>query len=136
MAKQSKNERRSSNDFFNTDYFKDEEPEEVENDDLSNFEAEANEEVTDHMLAIRQATKNSRKSLENQWSTDFYFCAYFADEDQRNEFLRKADALGLVKDNFINGAALAERLGIDLKPKEIEVPKLFAPKKDWLDIIL
>jgi hypothetical protein len=132
MAKQSKNSRSSSNDFFNTDYFKDEEPEE----EIENFEKATNEEVSEHMLAIRKATADSRKSLENQWSTDFYFCAFFADEDQRNEFLRKAGALGLVKDNFINGAALAEALGIELTPKEIEVPKLFAAKKDWLDITM
>lgn len=131
-AKKAKN-RNATNDFFQTDYFKEEDPDDV---DVDNFEQAANAEVSEHMQAIRDATANSRKSLETQWSTDYYFCAYFADEDQRNEFLQKAGALGLVKDNFINGPALAAALGIELTPKEVTTPKLFAAKKDWFDITM
>ncbi len=121
-------------DIFNFDSPADDESDDIS--DIENFEKAANEEVAEHMLAIREATANTKKSLENQWNTDFYFCAYFADNDQRDEFLRKADALGLVKDNFIDGSLLAEKLGIDLTPKEIEVPKLFNAKKDWFDITM
>jgi hypothetical protein len=130
--------KRASNDFMNSDYFVEDDSDdvEVESSDVSNFENEMNDEITDHMKSIREATKNSRKSLENQWSTDFYFCAYFADQAQRDEFLKKIEALNLVKDNFINGAALAECLGISLTPKEIEVPKLFAAKTAWDDITM
>lgn len=125
----------SNDDPFSMDFYTSDD--DFQNDEENvNFEQAANEEVTQYMLDIRKATADSKKSLETQWSTDYYFCAYFADQEQRDEFLRAADALGLVKDNFINGQLLAERLGIQLKPKEIEVPRLFAAKKDWLDIIL
>lgn len=134
MSKNKKSKRNSNDDFFSgsSSFFEDQEPE-VE---VENFEQAANEEVSQYMLDIREATKKSQKSLENQWNTDFYFCAYFADQEQRDEFLKKAEALGLVKDNFINGAKLAEALGIELENKAIEVPRLFAPKKDWLDITM
>lgn len=128
----SKTKKRTSSDFFNNNFF-DETPVEKE---IDNFEKAANEEISEHMLSIREATANSRKSLEDQWNTDFYFCAFFADQEQRDEFLQKAKAIDLVKDNFINGAKLAELLGIDLTPKDIKVPKLFAPKKDWFDITM
>lgn len=131
----SKSNRTSNDDFFSAaSYFEDDEQEEEA--PIENFEKAANEEVSEHMLAIREATKKTQKSLENQWNTDFYFCAYFADNDQRDEFLKKAEVLGLVKDNFINGQKLAEALGIELEPKKIEVPRLFSPKKDWFDITM
>ncbi|PPK98998.1 hypothetical protein [Parapedobacter indicus] len=142
MAKKSKTPSSDPFDAFNSfssfDDF-DSFDKEAESDVVTeheSLEAEAKAEVTDHMLAIREATKNTQKSLQDQWSTDFYFCAFFADQAQRDEFLQKAGALGLVKDNFINGQKLAELLGIDLTPRTIEKPRLFAPKKDWFDITL
>lgn len=123
----------SSFDIFND--FDDTETEQEESK-FDTLEEEAKAEVTEYQLAIREANAKTRKSLESQWNTDFYFCAFFADQGQRDEFLSKCEALGLVKDNFINGALLAEKLGIDLTPKTIETPRLFAPKKEWLDITM
>lgn len=119
-------------DSFSLDNF--DEHSEEQNSQFESLEEEAKAEVTEYQLAIREASANTRKSLEDQWNTDFYFCAFFANQSQRDEFLKKAGALGLIKDNFINGQKLAEILGIYLEPKEITTPKLFAPKKDWLDI--
>src|SRR5690606_33309918 len=95
-----------------------EEPEQDNQSTFNSLEEEAKEEVTEHQLAIREASANTRKSLEEQWNTDFYFCAFFANQAQRDEFLEKAGALGLVKDNFINGQKLAELLGIALTDQE------------------
>ncbi len=108
----------------------------VDESDFESLESEAKAEITEHQKAIREATANTRKSLENQWNTDFYCCLFFADQAQRDEFLEKAGALGLLKDNFINGQKFAESIGISLTPRTIERPKLFAPKKDWFDITL
>lgn len=129
-----KKKNNTSSSFFDSDFFAEEPEEQAESENT--FEKDVNDEVDAHMLAIREATKNTRKSLESQWSTDYYFCAFFADQEQRDEFLRKAGALGLVKDNFINGPKLAELLGIELTEKTIEAPRLFAPKSDWFDITM
>lgn len=120
--------------FPSFDDFSDEPQQDQSNFD--SYEEEAKAEVTDYQLAIRQASANTRKSLEDQWNTDYYFCAFFANQTQRDQFLQKAGALGLIKDNFINGQKLAELLGIDIEPQQIVTPKLFAPKKDWFDITM
>ncbi|GEM_PF-6331458 len=140
----SKSKKQPSNDFdpFASSFtsfpsfadFSDEPQQDTSN--YESYEEEAKAEVTDYQLAIREASAKTRKSLEDQWNTDYYFCAFFANQAQRDQFLQKAGALGLIKDNFINGQKLAELLGIDIEPQQIETPKLFAPKKDWFDITM
>lgn len=141
----SKSKKQKSSDFDNfNDFdsfsafpsFDDFEETEQEESNFDSLEEESKNEVTEYQLAIREASANTRKSLQDQWNTDFYFCAFFANQSQRDEFLEKAGALGLIKDNFINGQKLAELLGIDIEPQQITTPKLFAPKKDWFDITM
>lgn len=138
MSKSSKNKAENINidDFSVFDSFQSFDFDQDFSEDTSHesLEEEAKAEVTEYQLAIREASANTQKSLEQQWNTDFYFCAFFASQEQRDEFLKKVGALGLIKDNFINGPKLAELLGIPLTEQIITVPKLFAPKTDWFDI--
>lgn len=136
MSKTKKSEFDPFDAFSSFNSFDSSTDDDQESNDFESLEAEATAEVTSHQLAIRDAATNTRKSLENQWNTDFYFCTFFADQAQRDEFLEKAGALGLIKDNFINGQMLAELLGVAITQRTIERPKLFAPKKDWFDITM
>lgn len=95
----------------------------------------ANEEISETLQAFKTRAKDEAAEKANNTSSEFWFAVYFADEDQRNEFLEKIKAFTLLDDQYINGEKLAKRLGIDLTPKKIKKPKPFRMPKGITDLI-
>ncbi|WP_157488317.1 hypothetical protein [Dyadobacter crusticola] len=95
----------------------------------------ANQEISETLKAFKDRSKGEKSEKATNTNSEFWFAVYFADEDQRNEFLRKINSLSLLDDQYINGEALARKMGIELTPKKIKKPKPFRKPKNIDDLI-
>lgn len=97
----------------------------------TNFEQATGNEVKDYQAKLREQTKNEQKHIENATSTGYYFCVYFADKEQRDEFLDNAGLAGANIGQYINGERLAQAVGVPLTKKKIDKPKVFRLNKNF-----
>lgn len=95
----------------------------------------ASEEISETLSAFKKRANTEASEKSSNTNSEFWFAVYFADEAQRNQFLRKIDGMGLLNDQYINGEALAKKLGVELTPKKIKKPKPFRSPKNIEDII-
>lgn len=95
----------------------------------------ANEEVSEALSLFKSRAKGEEAEKQANVSSEYWFAVYFADEEQRNEFLEKIKAFSLLQDQYINGEALARKLGVEITPKKIKKPKPFRQPKNIGDLI-
>ena len=93
------------------------------------------EEVSATLSAFKTRAKNEASEKVQNTNSEYWFAVYFADEAQRNEFLKKVNAMQLLNDQYINGEALAKKLGVEITPKKIKRPKPFRTPKNIEDLI-
>lgn len=82
------------------------------------------------VLAITKEFKNAREKekevKDKNTNTAFWFCVYFQDEEQKNEFFEK---IGLTKTEtagqYIDGITFAKKVGIQIDRKEVKKPGKF-----------
>ena len=98
-------------------------------------EVVSSEEISETLSAFKSRAKDEESKKSNNTNSDFWFAVYFADEGQRNEFLKKINSMGLLNDQYINGEEFAKKLGIELTPKKIKKPKPFRRPKGIDDLI-
>lgn len=98
-----------------------------------NFEKETNREVSEAHQKLRAATLNEQKSTNDVLSTGYWFNVYFADTEQRDEFIKNAGLDKLIHGQYFNGEQFAEKLGVKLTKKKIKTPKAFRKHKNLTD---
>lgn len=95
-----------------------------------NFEAETKQEINEYHQKLRAQTNAEKDGIDKATSTGFYFCVYFADTEQKDEFIANAGLTGQNIGQYFNGEKFAETLGVKLKKKKIANPKVFRRHKN------
>lgn len=99
-----------------------------------NFEEETSKEYDELSEKFKARAKDESDKKKQNTSTEYWFCAYFANQFQRDEFLKKIGALNDLIDQYIPGDVLAEKLGVDIPYQEITIPKSFRVNKDIVSL--
>lgn len=101
--------------------------EEKSNDpiDQINFEAETKAEISEVLKAFKQRAKDEAAAKEQNVSTEYWFAVYFANQDQRDAFLKAVKLLGLLEDQYIDGLTFAKALNVAIPQTEIKTPTSF-----------
>jgi hypothetical protein len=92
------------------------------------------EELNEFQTAFHNRMVNEGKNIDKLTSTGYWFCAYFADFEQCQEFLRKAGLQNLMEGQYINGQMMAEKLDIKIEKKKISPPPSFKKHKDFTSL--
>jgi hypothetical protein len=103
---------------------------------VESFEHATKEEIEGTVSLFKQRSKDESNLKEKNTSTEFWFAVYFADEEQRNEFLEKAGLLKKMEDQYINGEDFAKAMGIELTKKKIDTPKAFRKNKGFDKLLM
>lgn len=103
---------------------------------IESFEDATKEEIEGVTSLFKQRSKDESNLKQKNTSTEFWFAVYFADEDQRNEFLQKADLLKKMNDQYINGEDSAKAMGVELTKKRIDTPKSFRKNKGFDKLLM
>ena len=94
-----------------------------------NFEADAQEEVSEILSAIKREKKERRDKYRLLVDPEFWFCVCFQSRQQKEEFLEKSGFGGVGGDKYLDGLKLAEALGVEINPVNLETkPPPLAPK--------
>lgn len=90
-----------------------------------NFEVETKAEISEVLKAFKERAKEESAAKEQNISTEYWFAVYFANQDQRDFFLRAIKVLDLLEDQYIDGMTFADALNIRIPRVEITTPKSF-----------
>lgn len=101
-----------------------------------NFEKETNKEISEAHAKLRAATLNEQKSTGDALSTGYWFCVYFADTEQRDEFVKNAGLDKVMAGQYFNGEQFAEKVGVKITKKKIKPPKAFRKHKNLTDFTI
>lgn len=93
--------------------------------DLPNFEEATSKEVEEFRRKLRESTNLEQAQIQQATSTGFYFCVYFADPEQRDEFIKNAGLNGAGIGQYYNGETVAKALGVKITKRKIDRPKVF-----------
>lgn len=80
--------------------------------------------------------KAHAEKMKNAASAEYCLCIYFADEAQRQEFVRLIGAEKKQIGPYLNGQQVADLLGIQLEKKTLSIPKNFKAHKKFADLSL
>lgn len=87
---------------------------------------DTNAEISALIIATQDSSaKNEARIKQKNTNGEYYFCVYFQDQEQKDEFIAKANLQGITKGLFINGIEMAAALGIDVKRKDLVKPGKF-----------
>lgn len=100
------------------------------------FEDATKEELSDILKAFRKRAKDEAEAKKENVSTDFWFAVYFANQNQRDAFLRAVDLIGKMEDQYIAGDVFAKAVGVEIPTAEINTPKSFRRPANIDDLIL
>lgn len=98
--------------------------------DLPNFEKATAQEVDEFKVKLRQQTNLEQMQIDRATSTGFWFAVYFADTEQRDEFIKNAGLEGANIGQYFNGETFAKAVGVKIKKKRIDKPKTFRMHKN------
>jgi hypothetical protein len=101
-----------------------------------NFEEATKQEVSEYLLALKERAKKEEARKKEMTDTDYWVAVYFADKEQRDNFLQKVGVLDALVEQYLNGQTLAEALGIDIGSKRAVPPKAFQKPADIGDITM
>lgn len=101
-----------------------------------NLEKETNKEISEAHAKLRAATLNEQKTTSDVLSTGYWFAVYFADTEQRNEFVRNAGLDKVMAGQYFNGEQFAEKVGVKITKKKISPPKAFRKHKNLTDFTI
>jgi len=103
------------------------------------FQDAADKELSEVLKKFKDSAKKEAEIRDRNTNTDFWFCVYFADQAQRDEFL---SLYGLLKKlsngntQYINGNVFAKAIGAEISEKEIPIPKAFRKPAGIDDLIM
>ena len=103
------------------------------------FEDAAGKELSEVLKKFKETAKKEAETRDRNTNTDFWLCVYFADQQQRDEFLA---LYGLLKKlangntQYINGNVFAKAIGAEISEKEIPIPKAFRKPIGIDDLIM
>lgn len=100
------------------------------------FEEAVKEETSEFLQAFRKRSKEEELRKQQNISTDYWFAVYFANQDQRDAFLRKVKLLEMLEDQYIDGQTFADALNIKIPPGEITTPKAFRSPAGIDDLVM
>ena len=102
--------------------------EDVEYDD-GNLELSADRELSEIVKQIKERRQARMEMFRVARDPDYWFALCFQSREQRDEFLQKSGWIDL-GDKYLNGLAIARRLGLDVPPVELKpIPLRGNPKK-------
>lgn len=97
----------------------------------ASFEDQTKEEIEEVVSLFKQRAKDEENEKAKNVNTDYWFAVYFADQEQRDEFLKKVNLLGKMEDQYINGETFASALQVPIAKKKIKTPKPFRKNKGF-----
>ena len=98
------------------------------------LEEDVRAELNEYEEAFRQSRIKEQKQTEEVLNSGFWFCAYFADFEQCQEFLTNAGLQNKMCGQYINGEMMADIMGVKLTKKKIKPPKSFRRHKDFTSL--
>jgi len=98
------------------------------------FEQETLKEYDELAAKFKQKAKDEADKKKTNISTEYWFCAYFSDQEQRDVFLEKIGALSDLIDQYIPGDVLAEKLGVQIPTRDLVIPKSFRVNKNIVSL--
>lgn len=104
--------------------------------DQINFEAATKAEISDVLKAFKQRAKDEALAKEQNTSTEYWFAVYFANQEQRDFFLKAIKVLDLLEDQYIDGMTFAEALKVEVPRLEINTPKSFRRPAGVDDLVM
>jgi hypothetical protein len=108
-------------------------------DDYNQTVEKANTDLLNEMNEFEKAFKESMQREQNmiqeEHDSHYYFCAYFADVAQRDEFLHAINMYDKLEANCINGEQLAVALNVPITKKRIRIPNTFVSHKSLSGMI-
>lgn len=100
------------------------------------FEDAVKEETSEFLQAFRKRAKDEELRKNQNISTDYWFAVYFANQEQRDAFLRKVKLIEMMDDQYIDGQTFADALNIKIPHGEITTPKAFRSPAGIEDLIM
>jgi hypothetical protein len=94
-----------------------------------------NIELNEYQESFKSQMQYEKKNIDDLTSTGFWFCAYFADTEQRDEFLKNAGLMNKMDGQYVNGEVMAETLKIKITKKKIKLPPSFRKHKDFTNFV-
>lgn len=95
-----------------------------------NYEDAAGAEIAGYNKALRETTLKEQKYVKDAVSSGFWFAVYFADTEQRDEFIKNAKIEKKMESQYFNGEQFADALGVKITKKKISPPKAFRKHKN------
>ena len=102
----------------------------------ASFEKAVKEETSEFLEAFRKRAKEEEERKAQNISTEYWFAVYFANQAQRDVFLKKLKLLELLEDQYIDGKTFADAVGVKIPDVEIETPKVFRSPANIGDLIM
>jgi hypothetical protein len=96
---------------------------------------EVKKELNEYQESFKSQMQYEKKNIDDLTSTGFWFCAYFADTEQRDEFLKNAGLMNKMDGQYVNGEVMAETLKIKITKKKIKLPPSFRKHKDFTNFV-
>ena len=103
---------------------------------LVDFEKETFNEIDGVVSKFKQRSAAEQAQKEQNISTEYWFAVYFADQAQRDDFLRKVNLLQKLEDQYIDGETFAKAVGIEIERKRIVTPKGFRKHKGFDNLVI
>ena len=94
------------------------------------------EDLNMYEQAYKEAKQKEQKQVKDAISSGYWFAAYFADTEQCQEFLKNAGLQPMMEAQYIRGDMMAEKLGVKITKKKMQVPPSFRKHKDFTDMCM
>ena len=99
------------------------------------FEKAVDGEISETLAALKKrAFEEAEMKLQNT-STDFWFCVYFANQDQRDKFLMAVSLLDKMEDQYIDADTFCKAVGVEIEKQKITIPKPFRTPHGAVDMV-
>lgn len=128
---------------FNTDFSMDSDfsfdpfdSNEKEEEDFGNVEEQARQEKSELLLAFQKRAKEEEQTRLQNIGTDYWFAVYFANQNDRDRFLKVYDLLDKLNSQYLSGEDLVQALETQIELSRITPPKPFRKPKGIEDLIL
>lgn len=100
------------------------------------FEEAVKEETSEFLAAFRKRSRDEEAKKAQNISTEYWFAVYFANQEQRDAFLRKVKLLEMLDDQYIDGQTFADAMGVEIPNVEITTPKAFRSPAGIDDLVM
>lgn len=101
-----------------------------QNTETTSLENEVRQELNEYQEAFKNQMKKESENIDRLTDTGFWFCAYFADKEQCQEFLKNSGLSSKMEAQYINGEMMADIFKIKITKKKIKVPPSFKKHKN------